>query len=101
MSQQSLLYSYALGFGSEVDLGTPFGKVLAKIALPLIAGGCFLWLINNPFALLWQLCHGGPTFGYFLKELLEALSGQVLLYSDEAVPCNVLRPNVSFSGRSS
>ena len=67
---------------------TPYGAVGTEIRI-----GNIVVPIISPFALLWILCKQTPHYFACLRHCVAAGPARVVLYLDEAVPGNQLRPD--------
>ena len=77
---------------------TPYGELTCSLDLPLEAGGTMKIELNNPFAWLHHASTLSAEFGTFLATHLCQANGalaNIVLWSDETVPGNQLRPSTS------
>ena len=80
---------------TNVDISTPYGKLIVWLQLELKEGGFLNWPACNPLALLYQLCKENPHFAYLLKNSKKGNGVyNVALYDDEATPGNSQHPDV-------
>ena len=76
---------YARELAELCSLGTPYGKAILALPLPLKEGGTCAWNVINPFALIWLLCQANKRFRLFVEQYVGA-SGGLVLYSDGVTP---------------
>ena len=67
---------------------TPYGCLGSTFEI----GGLTVPFVN-PIALLWVLCHGTVHYMRFLSDCLRGSRGRIILYTDEVIPGNNLRPD--------
>ena len=68
---------------------TPYGPVATTITLKC---GHVVYA-NNPLALVWAAAQRSPKFSRFLQSRLEGRNSAIVIYLDETVPGNNLRPD--------
>ena len=69
-----------------------YGHVLQDVTLPTVDGKSIQWTILHPFALLNHLC-SFDSFGRFAASHLRDKVGRLILWGDEIVTGNQLRPD--------
>lgn len=82
----------------DLDLHTPVGPLIVQVPLTLPGTKwrktqIIKWSVANPLALLYVACTSSSQFSKFLKLWLVDSKNSLLLYSDEVIPGNVLRPD--------
>ena len=75
---------------------TPYGLVVQTLGLEMCDGSIYSWDIVNPFAYIWYLAQMCPQFADVMLEAVARTADgmlSLLLYWDELVPSNPLRPD--------